>query len=281
MKYPPAFSRHLLRIAGRGLALVALLYLGLLALVYFGQERLLFYPTVLPADHRFQLEDTREVSIVRPGAVLSALHFRNPNPQGLVFFLHGNAGNLESWFTDLDFYRNANYDLFMIDYRGYGKSTGSIDSEAQLHADVRAAWGAIAPTYAGKRMVIYGRSLGSGLAAKLAADVQPDLTILVSPYFSVETLGHEKFSWVPRFLSRYPLSNDQWLPQIRNKVILVHGDRDELIPFEHSEHLKRLWPTAELLRIDGAGHNDLHHFPAYLDALSSRLKALAMLASVK
>lgn len=271
----------MLRLAGKALLLVILIYTALLILVYFGQERLLFYPTILPADHRFQLDDTKEISITRPGAVLSALHFRNPNPQGLVFFLHGNAGNLESWFTSLDFYRNANYDLFMMDYRGYGKSTGSINSETQLHADVRAAWDAVVPAYQGKRQVIYGRSLGSGLAAKLAADVQPDLTILVSPYFSVEALGHEKYSWVPAFLSRYPLYTNQWLPQIRNKVLLVHGDRDTLIPFEHSERLKHLWPAAELLRIDGAGHSDVHHFPAYLDTLNSRLKALTKLASVK
>jgi uncharacterized protein len=62
----------------------------------------------------------------------------------------------------------VNYDLFIIDYRGYGKSTGRIESEVQLHADVRAAWEAIAPRYRGKPIVIYGRSLGTGLAASLA-----------------------------------------------------------------------------------------------------------------
>ena len=94
-----------------------------------------------------------------------ALHLRLPAPKGVVFFLHGNGGSLESWFINPEFYRRANYDLFMIDYRGYGKSTGQIESEAQLRADVRAAWATVAPQYAGRKVVFYGRSLGTGLAA--------------------------------------------------------------------------------------------------------------------
>jgi alpha-beta hydrolase superfamily lysophospholipase len=87
-----------------------------------------------------------------------------------------------------DFYRAANYDLFMLDYRGYGKSSGRIESEAQLRADVLAAWRTVEAQYAGKRKVIYGRSLGTALAAGLAAEVQPDLTILVSPYCDMAQL---------------------------------------------------------------------------------------------
>ena len=67
-----------------------------------------------------------------PGATLHALHFMQEQPRGLVFFLHGNAGNLQTWTTGIDFYRRVNYDLFILDYRGYGKSTGHIESEQQL-----------------------------------------------------------------------------------------------------------------------------------------------------
>ena len=89
------------------------------------------------------------------GARLSALHLRLPDPQGVVFFLHGNNGNLATWFVNADFYRAANYDLFMLDYRGYGKSSGRIESEEQLRADVLAAWRSVAGRYLGKRRVIY------------------------------------------------------------------------------------------------------------------------------
>jgi len=127
--------------------------------------------------------DIHEVAIDVPGAWLSALHLKLPNPKGVVFFLHGNAGSLENWFVNPEFYRHANYDLFMVDYRGYGKSTGRIESEAQLRADVCAVWATVVPQYTGRKVVVYGRSLGSGLAAGLAAEMgsanhPPDLTVL-------------------------------------------------------------------------------------------------------
>ena len=75
--------------------------------------------------------------------------------------------------------------IVMMDYRGYGKSTGRIESEAQLNADARAVWARYAPRYRGRKVVFFGRSLGSGLAASLAAQEQPDLTLLVSPYRSM------------------------------------------------------------------------------------------------
>ena len=249
-------------------------YLAIAALVYFKQESLIFRPAALAADHRFDIPDVEEIKLPVDGATLSAIHLRLPNPAGLVFFLHGNGGNVQSWSTNIEFYRRVNYDLFMIDYRGYGKSTGAIDSEAQLHADVNAAWQAIAPHYVGKRVVVYGRSLGTGLAAKLAGDVQPDLTVLVSPFLSLRAMGDELYPWLPGFISRYPMRSDQWLAAITRPVLILHGDRDTLIPISHAERLRKTRAATEYQIISGAGHNDIHKFPAYLDALAERLRRL-------
>ncbi|HEX4859317.1 MAG TPA: hypothetical protein VFV17_09870, partial [Usitatibacteraceae bacterium] len=113
---------NLRRIAGRAarslVFIAASVYAGLCALIYGFQEKLIFRPAPLPESHAFAIADTTEVMVRVDGAELSALHFRLPNPTGLVFFLHGNGGNLASWLTSTDFYRRANYDLFMIDYRG-------------------------------------------------------------------------------------------------------------------------------------------------------------------
>jgi len=245
-----------------------LLYGAVLAALWFWQERLLFHPRTLPAEHRFNVgSDVHEVFIDVPGARLNALHLRLPQPDGVVFYLHGNAGHLQSWFVDADFYRRANFDLFMLDYRGFGKSTGRIDSQAQLEADVRAAWAQMAPAYEGRRRIILGRSLGSGLAAGLAAEVQPELTVLVSPYESIAALSREIYPWVPGGVLRYPLRTDQMLPQVRGPVWLIHGDRDTTIPAVHSQRLKALLPGAKLLLIPGAGHNDLQDDALYLQAL--------------
>jgi len=253
-------------------ALALAVYAAAVALLWWGQERLLFHPVKLPADHHFALPaDVREATVDVPGARLHALHLQLPHPDGGGFFLHGNAGNLQSWFVNADFYRRANFDLYMLDYRGYGKSSGRIESQAQLKADVRAAWATVAPLYVGKKRVIYGRSIGTGLAATLAAEVQPELTVLVSPYSSMAALAHERYPWLPGAVLRYPLRTDAALAGVHGRVLLVHGRRDTLIPPSHSAALRRVAPKSALLLLPDAGHNNIHDQPAYLDGLAAAL----------
>ncbi|TFZ06247.1 alpha/beta fold hydrolase [Ramlibacter henchirensis] len=257
------------------------LYAAVLALLWWQQEALLFHPQPLPKDYRLATEpDVHEERVQVPGASLSVLHLRLPDPKGVVFFLHGNAGNLAGWFTDTAFYRQAGYDLVMPDYRGYGKSTGRIAGPQQLRDDVRAVWDNVAPRYAGRRIVLFGRSLGTGLAADLAEQLTregrpPDLTVLVSPYSSLRELTAEFYPWVPGGLLRYPLDTGRHLPNLRGRVLLVHGGEDSLIGVHHSERLLRVLPSAQLLVIPGAGHNDLHLFPRYREALREALLALS------
>ena len=262
------------------MALLAVaLYAGVLTWLWFSQEKLLFAPTVLPSGKPLAMAtDVHEVMIDVPGARLSALHLRLPDPKGVVFFLHGNGGSLESWFVNPEYYRRANFDLFMIDYRGYGKSTGRIESEQQLHADVRAAWATVAPRYAGRKLVVYGRSLGSGLAASLAAELSgrqpPDLTVLVSPYRSMAALAAEHYHWVPQWLLRYPMRTDDLVARIRGPLLLIHGERDPLIAPSHSRALQALASHATLAIIAQAAHNDLQEFDDYLNTFALALAAL-------
>ncbi|MBK9574616.1 MAG: alpha/beta fold hydrolase [Rhodoferax sp.] len=270
----PTLAATLLRLA----MLALTLYGAVLGWLWFSQEKLLFVPTVLPADRPLaQAPDIHEVTIDVAGARLSALHLRLPNPKGVVFFLHGNGGSLESWFVNADFHRRANFDLFMIDYRGYGKSTGRIESEAQLRQDVRSAWATVAPRYAGKRVVIYGRSLGSGLAAGLSVELAstraPDLTVLVSPYSSMAALSHDHYPWVPSFVLRYPMRTDQMVGHIGNPVLLIHGTEDRLIAVaiampQGTGTARR--PVAHR----GRGCNDLQDFEAYRSGFADALARL-------
>lgn len=273
---------------GKGLAFTALtlvawalaLYGLAIAWLWLRQENLLFFPEPLPAGYRLAVEpDVHELSIPVPGAQLSVLQLRRPDPKGVVFFLHGNAGNLAGWFTDTALYREANFDLVMMDYRGYGKSTGRIESEAQLRADVQAVWQAVAPRYAGRKLVVLGRSLGTALAADLAAQLgaagrPPELTILVSPYGSMRELSEEFYPWVPAAILRYPLDTARHALQIRGPVFLVHAARDELIGAHHPQRLQQLLPRARLQLIAGAGHNTIQEFPAYRQAMLRELDQL-------
>lgn len=266
-------SKTLFRLFARLLFGVGLVLIGLYAYLYLAQGSIVFQPTSLPDDYRFQIEvPFEEVSIPVDGAVINALHFRQEQPRGLIFFLHGNGGNLQSWSVNADYYRRVNYDMFMIDYRGYGKSSGKIQSEQQLYDDVRAAWDFIASRFSGKPIVIYGRSLGTAPATRLARDVEPDLLVLVSPFTSVLALAREQYGFVPEWLVRYPMRTDKVIGDVSAPVLLLHGDRDSLISLQHSRELEALAGTnARLTTIEGAGHDDIHLFDAYIDLLTASL----------
>jgi uncharacterized protein len=270
---PKPLALTLVAIVASGLSL----YCALLAFLWWRQERLMFFPVPLPADYRLaSASDIHEHTVEVPGARLSVLQLKLPDPRGVVFFLHGNAGNLAGWFGNVEFYREANFDLVMPDYRGFGKSTGAIQDVRQLRADVRAAWEAFAPHYRGKRVVVYGRSLGTALAADLAEQLSgegraPALTVLVSPYSSLRELVAEFYPWVPGALLRYPLDTGSHLRGIAGPVLLVHGEDDALIAVRHSQRLQQVLPSARLLVIPGAGHNDLQDFPLYRRELRQAL----------
>ena len=263
----------------RVLALITLIGLSLYAAaiwwVYLRQEKLLFSPEPLANSHRFSVdEDVHELSVTVPGATLSVLQLRLPKPKGVVFFLHGNAGNLDTWFVNTALYRELNYDLVMLDYRGYGKSTGQIESEAQLHADVDAVWAFVAERYQGVARVALGRSLGTALAARWAIKHQPELTVLVSPYCSMTDIAKQHFPLVPSRLLRYPLTTCDYMAQLRKPALLIHGGKDTLIPPQHSERIQARTPQARLLLIEDAAHNDVHQFETYTKVLRDSLGAL-------
>jgi pimeloyl-ACP methyl ester carboxylesterase len=253
------------------------LYAAVLAFLWWRQEGLMFFPAPLPASYPLaSAPDVHEHTVEVPGARLSVLQLKLPDPKGVVFFLHGNAGNLAGWFTNVEFYREANFDLVMPDYRGFGKSTGAISGAQQLRADMRAVWEAFAPQYRGKQVVVYGRSLGTALAADLAEQMSkegraPALTVLVSPYASLRELMADFYPWVPGALLRYPLDTASHLRGIAGPVLLVHGEADTLIALRHSQRLQQVLPAARLLVVPGAGHNDLHDFPLYRRELRQAL----------
>jgi len=125
-------------------------------------------------------------------------------------------------------------------------------------------------------IVIYGRSLGTGLAAKLAADVDPQLLILVSPYSSLAAAAKDAYPLAPQWLLKYPLRTDEIIAKVKARILIVHGEQDRRLALSHAQKLAALArsPT-ELVVIEGAGHNDIQRFPAYVDLLAARLSTAA------
>jgi pimeloyl-ACP methyl ester carboxylesterase len=245
-------------------------------LLYFKQEALLFQPRPLPATYRFQFAGryTELPIMAADGTVLSGVLFQAESAKGLVFFLHGNGGSLAEWGRLAPVYQQLGYDVFMLDYRGYGKSAGTITSQPQLLADVEAAYQQVAAGYAARSVVIAGYSLGTGPATWLATRHQPKLLLLHAPYYSMADMAaHTVAIWplLPSWLLRYPLSTNELITHVKAPIMLVHGTRDQLIPYASSVRLRALQPGASLLAVPGAGHNGLLATPTYGRAIQALL----------
>ena len=256
------------------LALVAVGYALLCALLYLAQERLIFFPerdsTGTPYAFGVPAE---ELFLPVEGAQLHALLFRAPEPRGVILYLHGNAGSLRTWGAVAPDPVAYGYDVLMVDYRGYGQSTGRIAGEGELHADMAAVYARLATRYPEEQIVLYGRSLGSGLATQLAAEQRPRLLILESPYHSMEAIARRQFALVPPFLLKYPLRTYQWVGQVRCPVVIVHGTADAVVPFADGERLAAsVNASLRFHPVEGGGHNDLGRFPAYQAAIDEALR---------
>jgi uncharacterized protein len=249
-------------------------YVLICSALYFSQESLLFRPEPLAADFRFEFPQSfKEVALPVDGATLSALHFMIPNPKGVVLFFHGNAGSLRRWGEVADSFTARGYDLFIFDYRGYGKSNGKIASEHQLIDDGARAYRYVNERYPPQDIVIYGRSLGTGLAAQIALRHPPKMLILETPYVSLKDLTSRFYPYVPGFLLRFPLRTDLALPQIKSPVYLIHGTADEVVPYDSSEKLLPLIQSPkELVTIPNGEHNGLRLTPIYNAALDRFLR---------
>jgi pimeloyl-ACP methyl ester carboxylesterase len=260
------------------LAIVLVLYVVGCAFLYFKQEALLFYPQKLPATYQFNFPQahTEFPVTAADGTQLSGLLFKAPKAKGLVFFLHGNGGSLAGWGGVAVTYTRLGYDVFLLDYRGYGKSGGTISSQAQLLADVEAAYEQVKAGYAEATIVIAGYSLGTGPATWLAARHHPRLLLLHAPYYSMaDVAAHTVAAWpiLPNWLLRYPLPTNAFIRGVKAPIILFHGDHDELIPYNSSVRLKALGkPADQLITIQGAGHNGLIDSPQYQQTIQRILR---------
>ncbi|MCY7350338.1 MAG: alpha/beta fold hydrolase [Cytophagaceae bacterium] len=264
---------NILKIAG--LAYGALL----LGAVLF-EKKLLFKNKALPPDYPYVFEQKFEERWYEPtaGVRLNALYFRTDSVprRGVVLYCHGNADNLARWGKYAPDFTQRGYDVLMFDYRQFGKSTGKITSEAVLHRDTRFIYEQLKRDVPEDSLVLYGRSLGTGLATKLAAETNPRLLLLETPYYNLAAVGWSHFPLLPySLLGRFTLRTDQWITRVRCPIHLFHGTHDGLVPYSHSLRLAEKLgrnPAEILTTIPGGGHKNLSTFPAYQAALDSCLR---------
>ena len=241
-------------------------YVVLVLVVYLIQERFIFKPEKLKPDFVYKYDiPFKELFIdITPGVTINGLHFYAKEPLGLILYFHGNTRSIKGWAKYAkDFYR-YHYDVVLVDYRGFGKSTGR-KSEKEMLNDVQVVYDTLAVQYHEHHIIVYGRSLGSGFATKLASDNSPRYLILDSPYYNFAKAVQRFIPILPmRFVLRYQLQTDKWIRKVNCHTYIIHGSKDWLIPISQSEKLQQLNPRKiTLITIEGGGHNNLPSFPEY------------------
>lgn len=251
-------------------------FLALLVVLYFSQERIIFLAEKLPPNYKYSFAtEFQEKDLVVDGVSVNGLLFRARQPKGMIVFFHGNAGTLDNWgAVGEDLVEATSYDVWMIDYPGYGKSGGKVTSEEQLHRIAQATLDAARKENRGEKMLIFGRSIGSGFAVRLAAENSVSGLILETPYDSFQDLVSTKMKWVPGFLVKYPLRSDLWIVKVRAPILILHGTQDETIPYSQGRRLAERVPRAKLVTIQDGHHNTLAREREYWKGIEEFLSGI-------
>ncbi|MBL4653147.1 MAG: alpha/beta fold hydrolase [Flavobacteriales bacterium] len=185
-------------------------------------------------------------------------------PKGLIFYCHANDGALDYWGTLGEYFNNLGYDIVMMDYAGYGKSDPKLTTEKRLFGDIQLLYDTMKTLYSEDQIVVYGRSMGTGIASSLLVNNSPKMLILETPYYNLKKLVRfYAIAPVPVFFVRWNLANNEHILSSGIPVYIFSGTADEIIPHQQSIDLANLRDGVELYAIENGKHSDLDKFPEF------------------
>ena len=236
-----------------------LAYGGVVVLAWLFHPRMIFIPTYplyrTPQSAGWTFE---EVRVPVADETTCGWYVPVENARGVVLFSHGNAGNIADRIESIGLLRSFGFSVLAYDYGGYGLSTGR-PSEPRCYADIRAMWRWLVETRGvpSRKIVLFGRSLGGGVTADLAAEVRPAAVILESTFLSTVDIAREIVPWLPMsWIVRPRFANRDKVGRIQAPVLFIHSPDDRTIPFHHGQELFRLAPEPkQFLEISG-DHNE-------------------------
>ncbi|WP_415190746.1 alpha/beta hydrolase [Psychroserpens sp.] len=252
-----------------------ILYIMIGASLYFLQEKLLFFPTELDQEYQYQFEQPFEEIFLKPSEDVSinAVHFKVKNPKGVIIYFHGNAGDLSRWGTISEYFVTKDYDVFIMDYRTYGKSTGELNEQA-FYDDAQFCYDHLLKSYLESDITVYGRSLGTGISTFLASKNKPKQLILETPYYSVLDVAKQRFPILPvSSLLQYTFPSNEFIVDVICPIIMFHGTYDGVVPYSSAEKLQEVAPNDKttFITIEGGGHNNLIDFELYRNGIDNIL----------
>jgi fermentation-respiration switch protein FrsA (DUF1100 family) len=262
---------------------VACSYGLLVVLVYFMQGRMLYLAevpgrtlTMRPTDVGMDYQD---VSIeTTDGVMLHGWFIAGRSSQVLLFF-HGNAGNISHRLDSIGQFHDLGLSVLIIDYRGYGQSTGRT-TEMGIYRDADAAWRYLTEErgIVANDILIFGRSLGGSVASRLASEYQPLALIVESSFTSIPDIAQDLYPWLPvRWLRRLNHATRDYVRDVRCPILVIHSRDDDIIPFRHGEEIFAAANEPRTLLAIRGTHNDafLVDESVYVEGIRTFLKGLS------
>ena len=251
------------------------LYILLIIGFYFFQEKVIFRPKKLAKNYTYTFDkEFEEINLTTDdNSIINALHFKVKNPKGIILYYHGNKGNLKRWGPMVSPFTDYGYDVFVMDYRGFGKSNGE-RNEKNLYSDAQLCYKYVNQFFDEENITIYGRSLGGTFATYTASQNNPKQLILEAPFYNLIDLSKRKFSFLPyKNLLRYKFKSNEFMVNIKCPITIFHGDEDRLIPLKSGQKLYEASNKnhAELVIIKHGTHHNLMTFDLYKEKIASLL----------
>ncbi len=250
---------------------IILFYLVVMAGLYLKQESLLFLPDQLSQDHQYRKGVEHEIPVA-DGVDISAYYHKSPEAKGVIIYLHGNKGSIRRCIRQADMLDGIGYDILMPDYRSYGKSEGSIESEAQMLSDMQKVYDHALSMYDESQIVVMGYSMGSGMASYLAAENEPQQLFLVSPYKSLVDVIWRRFPLIPSFLIKYHFSSYDYLQKVTCPITAFYASDDTVIPPASSLSLLDANSSIEMHELKNTSHRGAIFHGSIREQLRMKLK---------
>jgi uncharacterized protein len=255
---------------------VAIVAIGFPLLMYLMQDQLLFYPRPLSEPQRASIKQrfpaVEEVVLHAQGDRLQAWHVKGLPGKPLVIYFGGNAEDV-SWMIGEARERAPGIGWLLVSYRGYGGSEGS-PSEATITADALRWYDHAVKELGATKVIVFGRSLGSGAAVFLASERKISSVVLVSPFDSLVEVAKHHYPYLPvRLMLRHPFDSIDRAPKLAMPLLCIAAAQDEVIPLAHSRRLYEAWAgPKQWLKLEGADHNGTDGIPAFWPAITAFLQ---------
>ena len=249
---------------------ILILIFSVSLILYSIQDRFIFHAEKLPKNYKFSFKGNFEEINLKTddGNNLNGVIFKVEDPKGIILFFHNHSGNIEHTSTFSALFNKLKYDVLMMDYRGYGKSTGKFNEQLMLD-DTKLWYNFVKRFYKEEQITVMGRGIGATFATYVASENNPKQICLGSPLFDMNYTAKFLYPYLPySLILKYKFDTAKYIEKVKCNIYIFHGKQDELVHYTNSEKLYELSKEkAELNIIPEGNHYNLINNETVLNRL--------------